>query len=101
VRVEERISTTGCGRSESKLRAVSFELRAEKIEMLSDTSPPWRGEIEKHTALRLWGGLLSSEQNPEECDATKMIREPKAGPKVEKRFAYFHFRANKNNQRVF
>jgi hypothetical protein len=31
----------------------------------------------KQNSLVIWGGLLSSEQNDEKCDATKMLRELK------------------------
>lgn len=36
----------------------------------SGSSPPGRGELNTFNAFGKWGGLLNSERNPEECDAT-------------------------------
>ena len=33
------------------------------------SSPPWRGEFRRHYTFGNWGGLLTNEENPKECDA--------------------------------
>ena len=40
--------------------------------MISDTSPPRRGEFRERNILRHRGGLLNKEQNDEVCDATEV-----------------------------
>ena len=48
-------------------------VNSEKEAQKQDSSPPGRGELRRLNTIRKWGGLLSSGQNPEECDATGLI----------------------------
>jgi hypothetical protein len=56
-------------------------LPSPKNKLLSYSSPPWRGERSYLFALGNWGGLLNSEPNDEECDATDDAQGTEAGNK--------------------
>ena len=64
--VKEAVLKTGCSlKADQEFESLSLRCRVHPL--------PGGASLGKLCPLRKWGGLTSIEQEPEECDATKLI----------------------------